>query len=344
MKIFEKAKVHLELNLPFVLFAEPNKTHLKAYFQNDDVLHQFENQSGFVFVSFDGKNRVVLPKENSEYLFEELVFSSNFDVKSFESQTSNQEKIQFKNLVNDSVESIKSGNFEKLVVSRKIDFSTEIDLFKTYQKLIETYKSAFRYLFFHPKIGIWIGATPEQLIKIESNQFETVALAGTQLHSEKIIWTSKEIQEQQFVTDYIVSNCKKLVSAIEVTDPFTVQAGKLAHIKTIIKGKIDKNLISELISELHPTPAVCGLPKESARQFILKNENYDRKFYSGYLGEYNVNETTNLFVNLRCMEIGKVNSIYVGCGITKDSVAEKEFIETENKAKTMHNILVFNVQ
>lgn len=344
MKIFEKAKVHLELNLPFVLFAEPNKTYLKAYFQNDDVLHQFENQSGFVFVSFDGKNRVVLPKENSEYLFEELVFSSNFDVKSFESQTSNQEKIQFKNLVNDSVEFIKSGNFEKLVVSRKIDFSTEIDLFKTYQKLIETYKSAFRYLFFHPKIGIWIGATPEQLIKIESNQFETVALAGTQLHSEKIIWTSKEIQEQQFVTDYIVSNCKKLVSAIEVTDPFTVQAGKLAHIKTIIKGKIDKKLISELISELHPTPAVCGLPKESARQFILKNENYDRKFYSGYLGEYNVNETTNLFVNLRCMEIGKVNSIYVGCGITKGSVAEKEFIETENKAKTMHNILVFNVQ
>ncbi len=344
MKIFEKAKVHFQSNLPFVLYAKPNDNQLNAYFQHDDILHEFENQSGFVFVSFDGAKRVILPENKSVYFSEEIALDINIDVKVVEIQTSNQEKNQFENLVTNSVKEIKTGAFEKLVVSRKIDFSTEINLFKTYQKLIGTYKSAFRYLFFHPKIGIWIGATPEQLLKIESNQFETVALAGTQLYSEDIIWTSKEIQEQQFVTDFIVSNCEKLVSAIEVTKPFTVQAGKLAHIKTIIKGRIDNDLTSELISKLHPTPAVCGLPKEKAKTFILHNENYDRKFYAGFIGEWSINDTTNLFVNLRCMEIGKVNSIYVGCGITKDSIAENEFIETENKAKTMQNILVFSVQ
>ena len=74
--------------------------------------------------------------------------------------------------------------------------------------------------------------------------------------------------------------------------------------------------------------------------YILENEGYNRTFYTGFLGEWNCNETTNLFVNLRCMEIGKVNSIYVGCGITKDSIAENEFIEIQNKSETIKNIII----
>ena len=97
---------------------------------------------------------------------------------------------------------------------------------------------------------------------------------------------------------------------------------------------------------MHPTPAVCGFPKGKARDFILKNENYNRKYYAGFLGELNFcfesNQTlmSDLFVNLRCMEIIKDNAeIYVGCGITKDSNPEKEYIETKNKSVTMKNIL-----
>lgn len=340
MIIFEKAKSQFQNNLPFVLFAKPNDNQLNACFQYDDELHNFTNQSGFVFVSFDGKNKIIIPKSNSEYFSEEIDFELDFDVKSIDIQTSNAAKNHFKELVDLSVKEIKSGKFEKLVVSRKIDFQNEIDIFQTYKNILKTYPTAFRYLFFHPKVDIWIGATPEQLLKIENNHFETVALAGTQLFSDNIHWTKKEIEEQQFVTDYIVSNCKKTASTIEISEPFTVQAGKLAHIKTIISGTISKENESELISKLHPTPAVCGLPKEKAKEFILKNEKYDRKFYTGYLGEYNINETTNLFVNLRCMEIGETNSIYVGCGITKDSIAENEFVETANKSMTMQHILV----
>ncbi|MFC4740474.1 isochorismate synthase [Flavobacterium ponti] len=340
MEILKKAEVYFQSNLPFVLFVEPNRNQLNAYFQKDDILHEFENQKGFVFVSFNGLSKVVLPKENSDYFEEEIDFNFNFKSESIQIPTSDKEKKHFESLVNHSVQAIKSGDFEKLVVSRKIDFSDEIDVFKTYQNLIKTYPTAFRYLFFHPKVGIWMGATPEQLIKIEANHFETVALAGTQLFSENLKWTSKEIQEQQFVTDYIVSNCENMASNIEVSEPFTVQAGKLAHIKTKISGTISKENVTVLISKLHPTPAVCGLPKEKAKEFILKNEKYDRKYYAGFLGEWNVNETTNLFVNLRCMEIGTINSIYVGCGITKDSIAEKEYIETQNKSETIKNVLI----
>lgn len=340
MKIFEKAKVHLQSNLPFVLFVKPNENQLNAYFQNDVELHQFKNQSGFVFTSFDGLTKILLPKENSDYFEEKIDF--NFDFKSdlIQISTSNEDKSCFENLVNNSVKAINTGKFDKLVVSRKIDFTNVIDVFRTYQNSLKAYPTAFRYLFFHPKVGMWLGATPEQLIKINANDFETVALAGTQLFSKEINWTEKEIQEQQFVTDYIVSNCENVAANIEISKPFTIQAGKLAHIKTNISGKIAKENVSILISKLHPTPAICGLPKEQAKDFILENENYNRKFYTGFLGEWNCNDTTNLFVNLRCMEIGKMNSIYVGCGITKDSIAENEFLETQNKSETIMNIII----
>jgi isochorismate synthase len=94
------------------------------------------------------------------------------------------------------------------------------------------------------------------------------------------------------------------------------------------------------------------MPLHIARNFILENEKYNRKYYSGFLGEFRMQEQTNLFVNLRCCEFVNVNSnvnvkmkcevnIYVGCGITKDSQAEKEFIETENKAKTILSVLCY---
>ena len=82
----------------------------------------------------------------------------------------------------------------------------------------------------------------------------------------------------------------------------------------------------------------------SAQDFINAKEGYDRKYYAGYLGEFKIQNQTNLFVNLRCCEFVNCNinlnnqcevTIYVGCGITKDSQTDKEFIETENKAKTI---------
>ena len=84
------------------------------------------------------------------------------------------------------------------------------------------------------------------------------------------------------------------------------------------------------------------MPKLSAINFINANEGYNREYYSGFLGEFRMQEQTNLFVNLRCCEIeNNLITIYVGCGITKDSQAVKEFIETENKAKTILSVLCY---
>lgn len=342
MNLLEKADFYFQNQLPFVLYAKPNEALLQGVFQNDATLHTFENQKGFVFASFYNTTNVVFPLTDSEVFQEEIIFKVEEQTFNEEHNSNKNAQKSFENLVKNAVTEIKNGTFQKVVVSRKIEITQSVDVIKSYQKLLKAYPTAFRYLWFHPQVGLWMGATPEQLIKIKNNIFETVALAGTQVFSETITWREKEIVEQQLVTDYIRKSTENLVESIQISEPYTQKAGNLAHLKKDISGKLKSdNSENDLIYALHPTSAVCGMPLEAARNFILENEKYNRKYYAGFLGEYKMQEQTNLFVNLRCCEIESQNTIlYVGCGITKDSQADKEFIETENKALTMWDILV----
>ena len=342
MKLIERAISCFNDKLPFVLYAKPQETILHGFFQKDDVLHEFQEQSGFVFHGFYNDTNVVFPLSES-FVFQENINLEN-QVNEVEMNREFDKNAQslFVNLVKNAIAEIENGTFKKVVLSRTISVSQTVDFVKSYQKLIQKYTGAFRYLWFHPKVGLWMGATPEQLAKIKNSTFETVALAGTQVFSENVIWQEKEIVEQQLVTDYIKNRTENLVEVLRISDSYTHKAGNLVHLKSDISGKLKQN-VSELdvIQALHPTSAVCGMPLEAARNFILENENYNRKYYSGFLGEFQMKEQTNLFVNLRCCEIeNQKTTIYVGCGITKDSQAEKEFIETENKSKTIKNILV----
>src|SRR6202021_687877 len=98
-----------------------------------------------------------------------------------------------------------------------------------------------------------------------------------------------------------------------------------------------------LVSELHPTPAVCGIPLNDATQFIKETEGYDRGYYTGFLGPCNMDGKTELYVNLRCAELfADCINLYVGGGITKDSIPENEWEETEMKSKTLLSALEEN--
>lgn len=340
MHVFEEINTHLSKQVPFVCYVKPNENVWNLLVHQNDEIIDFIGQAGFVFMPFHEGKEIVIPFEGNTFSQGNL---ENLEQKAAENFTSERnQKETFEDLVSNGVSAIQQGEFDKVVLSRKLILKEQIAVEETFQNLIFTYPTAFCYLFFHPKIGLWMGATPEQLVKINQNQFETVALAGTQLYSENVVWATKEIEEQQFVTDYIVTKVKDKVNDLIVSDAKTVKAGNLAHLKSFISGELTADFqANDLIKALHPTPAVCGLPKEQAIDFIMKNEGYNRKYYAGFLGEYNKNNQTDLFVNLRCLEVeNDVVNIYVGCGITKDSNPEKEFIETENKSMTMRNVLV----
>jgi isochorismate synthase len=203
MQLFEEINTLLSGQKPFVCYVKPNESLWNLQVQQTNEIIAFSGQSGFVFVPFDAGIKVCIPNEISTFSKGNF---ENLEQKSADKFTSeNNQKDAFENLVSKGIAAIQNGDFDKVVLSRKIVLKEQIALVATFQNIIATYPTAFRYLFFHPKIGLWMGATPEQLVTINQNQFETVALAGTQLFSEPIIWTTKEIEEQQFVTDFIVS-------------------------------------------------------------------------------------------------------------------------------------------
>ena len=346
--IIDKLTNHFEQNLPFVVYRKPNQDIITGFFQEDDSLNYVTDfqENGFIFCSFDGNKNIIIPENNSEIIVSEII---DIPVNLMQNTTvfvDKKAKSDFENLVVKGINSIHENKFEKVVLSRKEILETvNFDLVSVINKLFGNYKSALRYCFFHPKIGLWFGATPEQLLQVSDNHFDTVSLAGTQkfVDTTDVIWKEKEKEEQQIVTDFISENLRKLSNSVQVSEPFTTRAGNLLHIKSTISGNLNADFnLKNIIGILHPTPAVCGLPRSETKKFIIENENYDREFYSGFLGELNTDNKTDLFVNLRCMKVKENEAhIYAGCGITKDSNPEKEWDETVNKSMTMKNCLDF---
>lgn len=345
MSIFSTIKEALEKQLPFVAYKKPDSSQLKGWFQQNDTLITSENfnESGFIFAPFDSnEDAILIPEEQSTY-FEEQVSTYNIHSQSKIQASETSSKENHIQLVEKGIAAIKNNQFKKVVLSRKEEIkTTNFDVIETFQKLLNNYPTAFVYVWFHPKVGLWLGATPETLVSIQQKNFTTMALAGTQVYDESIdaTWQPKEIEEQQFVTDYITDRLSEICTTISTSKTETIKAGNLLHLRTIINGELKADNAS-LIKTLHPTPAVCGLPLETSKEFILNNENYHRSFYTGFLGELNLNsKESNLFVNLRCMEVRNESvCIYVGGGITKDSDSLKEWQETVAKTSTMKKVL-----
>ncbi|GAA4237250.1 chorismate-binding protein [Postechiella marina] len=357
--------------LPFVAYRKPNRLEIKSLLQNNEALHINTNftDSGFVFSPFDDIDETVIIPVKDSQVISTIFFKAkykNTDLNPFLETESLDSKKKHIALIEKGIRAIEDDAFKKVVLSRKetvaVSKNNPITIFK---KLLHKYTSAFVYCWYHPKVGLWLGATPETLIKIEGNRFSIMALAGTQSFSEttNVVWKAKEQQEQQFVTDFIVNNISPFVEQTKISETETVKAGNLLHLKTMISAQLKSSMfnLKSIISVLHPTPAVCGLPKQEAKDFILKNEHYNREFYSGFLGELNIETTvaprsgkrnienrayavkrksTQLYVNLRCMQLKNSEAtIYVGGGITKTSHAESEWEETVAKSLVVKSIL-----
>ena len=343
-ELLEKFRESAAEGRPCVLYAKPEEDTVTGLFQRTADQHaEFgSSDSGFVFESFSGEKRIFIP----------VAISDTFSAPIAEVPESHQPaefsssgKEHFMHLAEEAIASIKSGKSEKIVISRREVHSYEFGLEDAFCRLLVKYKTAFRYLLFHPESGIWMGATPERLIKIQNGEFSIMSLAGTQPKSaEPYVWGRKEREEQQYVTDYIVDAVKPFADCIHVTPVRTEFAGNIVHLRSDITGKFVLDDLLSLVKALHPTPAICGLPRESALEFLRAHEGYDREFYSGFLGELNMTEETStaadLYVNLRCLKVdGPSVTFFIGCGITADSVPEKEYEETVNKSMTLKTIL-----
>ncbi len=364
-ELFNRAAVCLKEQLPFILYRKPNETELIGVFQNNDEVHKVKDfsETGFVFAPFDLDSHPILLK--TDEIIKAPIEHKGISLTSVDeiSVFNESEKVDYLRLINKALNVINNGELDKVVLSRKIEVNDEVSPINLFQNVLDIYPKAFCYLWHHPKVGTWIGATPEILVKCRGTRFTTMSLAGTQSSNEFLIpnWTKKELNEQQVVTDYILDSLENEVVSLKASEVTTIEAGQLWHLRTEIKGVFAPGKFGEVLRALHPTPAVCGTPLANAKRFIVENENYDRSFYTGFLGELNfstelarnknrrnqensayrsVVKNSELFVNLRCMQISKNTiSIYVGGGITSDSMPESEWNETVLKSNTMFRVL-----
>ncbi len=236
--------------------------------------------------------------------------------------------------------------FQKLVLSRAATqaLSEDFSPLQAFVRACNSYPRMMISLCHTPVTGTWLGSTPEILLSGHDKEWNTVALAGTMPIENEVIpqeWSRKNREEQAYVADYIRRILHKFAHKPTEKGPYTARAGQLVHLKTDFHFQLkNAEKLGDLLQALHPTPAVCGLPKEEAFRFITENEGYDRSYYSGFIGWLDPKGHTDLYVNLRCMQLTDTEAIlYAGGGILASSEAEAEWEETQEKMKTMIKIM-----
>jgi isochorismate synthase len=244
------------------------------------------------------------------------------------------------------VAAIQKNKLDKVVAARSesVQLKDKFTAAGFFAELTQQYPQAYVYFFYIKDQGCWCGATPEKLMTVSKGLLETVALAGTLPLESEAEWTDKEHDEQNMTEFFIEDTFKTLkLTGVRKSEVETINAGTVKHLRSTLTWKpkpdVLKQKFSKLLGALNPTPAVCGLPQFEASIFISKNEQLERRFYSGFIGLLKPNET-HLYVNLRCMEIGETNALlYAGAGITEDSNPTAEWEETATKMETLGKLL-----
>lgn len=256
--------------------------------------------------------------------------------------TPEEEKKNYLETFRDFMTPLGSKRFQKLVLARSSEqlLSEEFSPLRTFVKAANLYPRMLVYLCHTPTTGTWIGSTPEILLSGRDKSWHTVALAGTMPFNEAQMppqWSKKNREEQSLVADYVRRTVTRFDTKYSEKEPYTTRAGQLVHLKSDFYFTLkNKNILGTVLQELHPTPAVCGIPKKETFNFILETELHDRAYYSGIVGWLDPAGTTDLYVNLRCMEVKERSAtLYAGGGILASSDFDAEWEETNQKLTTI---------
>lgn len=294
-----------------------------------EKVQQFEGMTGFIVTSFD---------KSQKYHFEENKEPASIN---YSSKTPVcYSKSEYNELASIFLNQLKEKKISKAIFSRIKAVPITMEPLELFNQLCLAYPNAFVYFISSPLFGTWIGASPETLIESTGKSAKTVSLAGTLNRDSSETWQNKEIDEQDFVTTYIKNTLNEsAVENLKILDQKEINAGPVRHLKTSFQFDLGDNSAVEIAEKLHPTPAVSGLPQKDALELIEKSEKHERILYAGMMGVVG-EQSTQLFVNLRCAEIIQNQAyLYLGGGFTKDSTVESEWSETENKAKTLLNVM-----
>jgi menaquinone-specific isochorismate synthase len=194
----------------------------------------------------------------------------------------------------------------------------------------------------------FIGASPERLLSIRSRKLITDALAGsaprgkTRIEdrdlAQRLFHSSKERHEHQLVVEFIAQQLSEIGLRPDfATTPSLLQLANIQHLHTPIQAALPGHLHPlQIVSVLHPTPAVAGMPRQTACEQILHYEQFDRSLYAAPLGWIDAQGNAEFIVGIRSALLsGNQARLYAGAGIVAGSNPEREFAEVKLKLQAL---------
>jgi menaquinone-specific isochorismate synthase len=192
--------------------------------------------------------------------------------------------------------------------------------------------------------GVFLGASPERLFALNGDKLTTESLAGTRPRgrtdredrklADALLESEKERREHDIVREFIASRLNALCAAHETDQPAVRKLATVQHLYTTLRGTLRHGVgPDEVLDALHPTPAVCGDPRDVAGELIRRLEATPRGYYAGAIGWVDAGRA-EMAVAIRCGLVkGKRAIVFAGAGIVAGSDPDAEWDETENKMR-----------
>lgn len=251
---------------------------------------------------------------------------------------------------------ISERKYDKIVLARKLNITLDEQVCDTHilNRLRNQYPDCYSFLIRQSGESSFIGSTPERLASFNNDFILTEGLAGStprgktasedaRLESE-LLKSQKDRNEHDFVINAISKNLKRYADSIHIPKfPSIKKLTNVQHLFTPIRAHIKEGVSkTEVLKNLHPTPAVGGFPREEAVPYITQFEDFDRGWYAAPIGWINANGDGEFVVAIRSGLIKKDEvNFYAGCGIVEGSDPSKEWEETNLKFIPMLSALEY---
>ncbi|MBH8575566.1 isochorismate synthase MenF [Nostocaceae cyanobacterium CENA369] len=286
--------------------------------------------------------------ESLEYYPAKFDLAANFSKKPVTSST------HFKSSVVSALEKIGSSHLSKIVLADALDVrsSNRFNLFKSLDNLRQIHPNCYIFSTSNGKGQSFIGASPERLISIHSQQLITDALAGSAprgktpaedaANANRLLESEKERHEHLLVIDFITQRLSQLGLLPQVLAPRLRQLSNIQHLWTPISAIVPANVHPlKIVSQLHPTPAVAGAARDIACAEIRRYESFERGLYAAPLGWIDSHGNCEFIVGIRSALIdGDRARLYAGAGIVAGSDPDREFAEVQLKLQALLKALV----
>jgi isochorismate synthase len=254
-----------------------------------------------------------------------------------------------------AVERIRSGHLQKVVLARtlRVEAERELDPHQLLRRLRAVEPAGYTFAMHLDEGRTLVGASPELLISRFGREVRANPLAGTaprfgdpnedRAAAEALGSSAKDRQEHAIVVEDVFRVLHPICDELHYDrDPQLLATANVWHLSTRFRGTLKRPVPDALglVAALHPTPAVCGEPREEAMRLIRELEPVPRDAYAGAVGWMDANGDGVWALALRCAELrGDTARLYAGAGIVADSDPAAELDETERKFRAFLDAL-----